>query len=233
MHSFVVPLLLLLTPEAPFSPDYLTDTTEQAFAAVDEQYRDCISLIAEDVEMGREGARNWAAEGGGAPAIHCQAVADLAAGYPRLAAVRLTKLSERADAGDTAARARILAQAALAWLESAEPAFAIEAADKAVSLAPNVGELRFVAAKAHAAAGSWEAAAAAATAAEESGIATAETYLIRAQARRALGKNTPAAEDVIAALKIDPFNLDALVLRGELIQAGVYIRANYQPVNQE
>ena len=38
-----------------------------------------------------------------------------------------------------------------------------------------------------------------------------------------------SADDVIAALRIDPTNLDALVLRGDLSQKGVDIRADYAP----
>ena len=36
-----------------------------------------------------------------------------------------------------------------------------------------------------------------------------------------------AADDVVAALTIDPYNIDALTMRGELRQAGVEIEAYY------
>ena len=218
--------LLLLSPEAPFEPGYLA-VEEAFFSDATPLYGECISLINADPETGRDGARKWYYDGGGAPALHCLAVADLASGYPRLAAVRFTEISERGDAGDLAARATVLGQAALAWLDANEPGFALETADAAIALAPELAELLIVQAKAFAANEQWTDTANAVSAAEEAGAVTAESHLLRAKARRALGKDYLAAEDVVEALKIDPLNLDALVLRGELAQAGIVINANY------
>lgn len=218
----IVALAFLLTPEAPFMPAYL-DRIEGTTA----RYDDCVDLIGRDVALGRRAAEAWASEGGGAPALHCLAIADLAAGFPKLAAVRLTEISERGDAGDKRARARLLAEAALAWLDAENPQQAEIAVGDAKKIAPLLPELDFVAAKVFADAEKWQSAADAVTAAEKAGVASPEAFVIRARAHRALGRDADAANDVVAALALDPYDLDALVLRGELQQAGIAIEAYY------
>lgn len=217
--------LTVLTPEAPYLAPYLAQPVAATDGARHPRHQECVRLLTENLEIGRIAAQQWVTEGGGAPAQHCLAIADLAAGFPRLAAARLSDLSDRPDAGDGADRARLAAQAALAWLDAAEPSLASEAIAKARAFAPDLAELEIVAAKVHASASRWQAAADAVTAAEKAGLVTSETYVIRARAHRALGRNVDAAEDVVKALNIDPFDLDALVLRGELRQAGVEIVA--------
>ncbi|MFN3959382.1 MAG: hypothetical protein ACK4NP_05665 [Parvularculaceae bacterium] len=215
-------VIALLTPEAPYLPTYLA--SEMSAGA---RHQECVRLIVEDVAKGRDGAQRWALEGGGAPAQHCLAIADLAAGFPRLAAARLTDITERGDAGDAGARARVLAEAALAWLEADDIPEAEQAIMAAKSRAPDLAELDFVAAKIYAEANRWQAAADAVSAAEKHGATSPEAYIIRARAYRALGRIEDAANDVVAALSMDPFNVDALTLRGELRQAGVEIEAYY------
>ena len=215
-------VLALLTPEAPFIPAYL-----ESSIGAGKRHQECVRLVIDDIEEGRAGAQRWASEGGGAPALHCLSIADLAAGYPKLAAIRLREIAERADAGDEPARARVLAEAALAWLEAGEVKEAEDAVRAAKTRAPALPELDFVAAKIFAADNRWQAAADAVTAAEEKGVKAPESYLIRARAMRALGRDEAAADDVVAALSIDPLNIDALTLRGELQQAGVKIEAYY------
>jgi len=218
----LIALAFLSTPEAPYLPAYL-DRIE----TTTERYADCVNLIVDDLAMGRRAAERWASEGGGAPALHCLAVAELASGLPRLAAARLTEISERADAGDARARARLLAEAALAWIDAREYEEAEAAIDGAKILTPDLPEIDFVAAKVYAAEQKWQAAADAVTKAEKGGLKAVEAFMIRARAMQALGKNGEAADDVVAALTIDPFNIDALTLRGELQQAGVNIEAYY------
>ncbi len=215
-------VIALLTPEAPFLPVYLASE-----ASAGARHQECVRLIVEDLAEGREGAQRWALEGGGAAAQHCLAIADLAAGFPKLAAIRLTDTAARSDAGDDTTRARILAEAAFAWLEAGDIAEAEKAIANAKERAPALKELDFVAAKIFAADNRWQAAADAVTAAEKNGVKTPEAYVIRARAYRALGRDDDAAEDVVSALTLDPFNIDALTLRGELRQAGVEIEAYF------
>lgn len=217
-------ILLLLTPEAP--------TVVQAAVpeSPDPEYAACVAAVGDNVETGRELATRWASEGGGAPAQHCLAIADLAAGFPKSAAMRLEELAERSDAGDVLVRARILSQAALAWVEAGEPLEADRTIEQAFALAPDAGELYLAAAKVYAANDRQQATIDAITLAENAGFVSADGYVLRARAHFMLAQYHRAAEDDVAALKIDPFNLDALVLRGELAQAGIAIDADYQRV---
>ena len=215
-------VLALLTPEAPFLPAYLESTV-----GASARHEECVRLVIDDIDEGRTGAQRWASEGGGAPAQHCLAIADLAAGYPKLAAIRLRDIADRADAGDDTARARVLAEAALAWLEAGEIAEAEDSLKAAQARASGSPELDFVAAKIYAADNRWQAAADAVSAAEKKGVIAAESYVIRARSLRALGRDDDAADDVVAALTLDPLNIDALTLRGELQQAGIKIEAYY------
>jgi tetratricopeptide (TPR) repeat protein len=220
--KLLIALTFLATPEAPYLAVYL-----ERIETTTARYKDCVSLIVKDVDVGRVAAQRWAVEGGGAPAQHCVAIADLAAGYPRLAAVRLTEIAERTDAGDKKTRARLLAEATLAFLESGDHSHAEETVAAARRAAPGLPEIDFIAAKTFAASEKWEAAVEAVTTAEKAGLKLGEAYLIRARAHQALGRPVEAADDVVAALTLDPFNVDALVLRGELQQAGVKIEAYY------
>lgn len=194
-------------------------TTHNANARYDE----CVARIAANVESGRAAAQKWAAEGGGADAQHCLAIADIAAGFPKLGAARLEEIAQRKDAGDDFVRARLLSQAAEAWLEAGETGFAEAAIKAAFDLVPDAGELHLTAAKVYNARQDWQRAIDAVDAAKEGGFVSADAYVIRGRGHAALGDYQTAAQDVVRALTIEPTNVDALVLRGEVQQAGVVI----------
>jgi len=216
----------VLTPEAPFDP--FTESTAAKANPISSRYQDCIALVEGEIEIGRIAAKQWTAEGGGVPALHCEAIADLRAGFPKLAAVRLTQLSARSDAGDGLVRARYLEQAAIAWLEADELEHASDTIRQAQVLAPNSGELSLTAGLIFAAKERWRATIEAISAAEAEGFKNTAGLVARGKAYKALANYRRAAEDTVAALSIDPFSLDALVLRGELQQLGIAIDANYQ-----
>ncbi|MEM9617143.1 MAG: hypothetical protein AAF936_04205 [Pseudomonadota bacterium] len=187
------------------------------------RYLDCLTLVEADLELGRTAAQQWASEGGGADAQHCLAVADIAAGFPKLGAARLEDTAQRKDAGDDYVRARLLAQAAYAWLQGGEATFAHNAIEKAFALAPESGELHLTAAKVYAAQEKWQRVASSVTAAEDAGFVSSSSFVLRGRALTELGDYQAAAQDVVSALSIDPKNVEALVLRGELQQTGVVI----------
>lgn len=191
------------------------------------RYLDCVTLVEADLEIGRIAAQQWAAEGGGADAQHCLAIADIAAGFPKLGAARLEDIAQRKDAGDDYVRARLLAQAAFAWLQAGEIAFAQAAMENAFALAPDSGELQLTAAKIHAAQERWQKVVDAVTIAEQAGFFSPDAYVLRGRAYTQLGDYETAAQDVVNALTLDPVNVDALVLRGELQQTGVVIDVFY------
>jgi len=191
------------------------------------RYDDCVALLAADIEIGRIAAQQWVSEGGGAEARHCLALADLEAGFPKLAAVRLQEIAQRKDAGDDFVRAKVLAQAAEAWLKAAEPANAEKALLDAQALVPDSGELQLTAAKVFSALARWQDVIDAVTLAEEADFVSAETYVLRARAYVFFGNYETAAQDVVNALSLQPMNIDALVLRGELQQTGIVIDVFY------
>ncbi|NWG70650.1 MAG: hypothetical protein HXY23_03445 [Parvularculaceae bacterium] len=224
--SIVLPaLLLLLTPEAAAPAATAAPGPERSYEA-------CAALVLADAQSGRAFAERWTAEAGGPEAEHCLALADLRAGFPKLAAVRLEELSERAGVGDNIIRARLLSQAALAWLEAEEVAEAARAVAAAVALAPDDDELHLPAARVYAAAEKRQATIDAVTAAESRGLVSAEGYVLRGRAQYFLANYREAADDVVLALKLDPANIDALVLRGDLAQQGIDIRADYSKALQ-
>lgn len=191
--------------------------------AQESRYHDCVALLEADLELGRIAAQQWVSEGGGANARHCLATADLKAGFPKLAAIRLEEIAERKDAGDDYVRARLLSQAAEAWLEAEEPALAEKALQKAFVRTPDAGELHLTAVRVYAALERWQSVINATKAAQEAGFVSPQAYVLRGRAYAAQGNYQVAAEDVVNALTLDPVNIDALVLRGELQQAGVVI----------
>jgi len=198
-----------------------------AVAPETSQYQECIALVKSDIERGRLHAQQWVSTGGGADARHCLAVADLESGFPRLAAARLEEIAERKDAGDDLIRARVLAQAAEAWLKADETANALRTITEALLLVPDSGELQLTAAKVFATLEQWQKVITAVDAAEEAGIISAETFVHRGRAYYAFGNYETAAQDVVDALSIAPTNIDALVLRGNLQQTGIVIDVFY------
>jgi tetratricopeptide (TPR) repeat protein len=196
-----------------------------ALIEANERYIDCITLVDADIEAGRAAAQQWA--GGGADAQHCLALADIAAGFPKLGAVRLEDIAQRKDAGDDYVRARLLAQAAYTWLQAGEAEAAQRAINEAFLLVPDSGELHVTAAKIHAAQKEWHQVVSSVTTAEQAGFASAENYVLRGRAYAELGAYETAAQDVVNALSLNPVNVDALVLRGELQQTGIVIEVYY------
>jgi len=202
-------------------------TTAATAHATDSHYLDCISLIGADIEIGRVAAQQWAATGAGADAQHCLALADIAAGFPKLGAARLEEIALHRDAGDDLVRTRLFLQAANAWLKANELEFAEAAIINAFNLTPDAGELFLTAAKIHAARLRWQDTIEAVTDAEKADFVSAEGYILRGRAHYALGDYEAAAQDVVNALSIDPTNISALTLRGDVQQTGIAIDVFY------
>ncbi len=198
------------------------------------RYESCVALLDADLEAGRREAQQWVGAGGGANARHCLALADLKAGYPKLAAARLDSIAHRKDAGDDFVRARILEQAAEAWLQAGALSYAEKSIAEAIALVPDSGELQLTAAQVYAARERWQEVIDAVTAAEDAGFVSAATYILRGRGYFSFGNYETAAQDVVNALSIEPTNIDALTLRGELQQTGIVIDVSYAaPGNQD
>ena len=215
------------TNQAPLLPDNFDDNSE-LYSGYDPAHRDCLRRVLNDVEIGRIAAQQWVQEGGGPRAYHCLAAADVAAGFPKLAAVRLQQLAETPSAGDNLTRARLYAQAAEIWLEINDTKMAHKLLGLAFNLVPQSGELFLLSGRIHAVDEQWQPVVKAITEAEEAGFVSAQGYFARAKAHQALSQLEAAADDVVNGMRIDPFNLDMLVLRGELQQRGITINTNFR-----
>lgn len=191
-----------------------------------QRYADCVQLIEADLELGRIAAQQWVSDGGGAEARHCLAQADIKAGFPKLAALRLEEIAARNDAGDDYVRARLYDQAAEAWLAAKEPDMAEKALDEALALVPDSGELQLTAAKVYAAQDRWPEVITAVNKAEDAGFISSETFVLRGRGHYTLTHYAAAADDVVNALTLNPTNVDALVLRGDLAREGINIEVS-------
>ncbi|MEO1426543.1 MAG: hypothetical protein AAFU58_07130, partial [Pseudomonadota bacterium] len=103
-----------------------------------------------------------------------------------------------------------------------------DALTPAFALAPDAGDLFALAARIHVARRRWQQAVDAVDQAEALGFRSLLGLVARARGLKELTQFELAAEDVAAALRIDPFFLDALVLRGELAQTGIQINTNFR-----
>lgn len=176
-------------------------------------YQHCLDMVVNDPAGAYAFADAWFATGGGPPALHCQALAEIALGDPQAGATLLEKAAAASKAPE-GARAAVLGQAVQAWLMADDAARAYDAAGKAVELAPQDPDLlvdRSIAA------------------------ATMERYLdaiddldralaldprridaltFRAAAWRNEGKPAAARADIDRAMALDPDNPEVLLERG-------------------
>ena len=87
-------------------------------------------MLADDPTGAYAFADAWDATGGGDPALHCRALAEIALGDPHSGAELLEKAAAASQAPD-ASRAAVLGQAVQAWLMADDPARGYDAASNA------------------------------------------------------------------------------------------------------
>ncbi|NHK28507.1 hypothetical protein FF098_011370 [Parvularcula flava] len=203
--------------------DEAIDVRDSFAGEVDPRYGDCVAALDTDPEAGRAAALRWVTDGGGPPAIHCAALADLAMDLPRVGARRLYALAEDLREEDPGMAARLYAQSAQAWLAGDEPENALIPLEKAYGLAPRSPELHLMAAPVYAGAQRWGQTKRVLDLLESENRLNANGYTLRAKAKQMLADYEGAAADIRTALRQEPDNIDALIIRGELIQAGYRI----------
>jgi tetratricopeptide (TPR) repeat protein len=179
------------------------------------QYRACADKVAKNADAAFEDALTWRGRGGGLAAEHCAALAQLAMGAAKGAATRLMAIARDVRAGKGPVRARIFDQAGNAWLLARDARSADIAFSEALKLAPRDADTWTDRARARAMLRNWAGAEADLTA--SLAIAKrAETYLLRAAARRNLDRLADARRDVDWAVYLNPRYAEALVERGSL-----------------
>ncbi len=195
-------------------------TPAGAFDAA-KRYDTCLLRIYEDPQIALEFARGWMQLGGGAPAAHCAALALIESGQADRGAEALETVARRPDAGDAMMRARLLDQAAAAWTTAGQPKKALGTLDAAIRLAPDDPSLLVERARVWVLISEWEKAAADAAAAAARDAEIPEAWTMLARAQWALDRRSAAVDSLQKALALDPDDVAALLLRGEMRQAGV------------
>jgi tetratricopeptide (TPR) repeat protein len=178
------------------------------------RYDACVAKIDKKPEDAFEDARVWNAQGGGAPADHCAALALVALHEYGEAAKRFEALARGKGDWTVDERAQLLDQAGNAWLLENEPVNGESLFSAALKLAPRNANIWIGRARARALQKNWVGVEEDAAHALTFDAKRADAYVLRAEARKAQGKSKDARGDIEAALKIEPSNPDALVERG-------------------
>jgi tetratricopeptide (TPR) repeat protein len=180
-----------------------------------DQYDRCMDMLADDPSGADALATAW--RGGGEAASHCHALAQVELGNPAAGAALLTTLASTSQA-PASARAEVFGQAAQAWTMAGDTARAFDAANRAISLAPEDPDLRVTHAIAALAVHQDAAAEDDLSDALDADPKRADALTLRATARRHLGHLTEAKADIEAALALEADNADALLERGIIRQ---------------
>jgi tetratricopeptide (TPR) repeat protein len=208
-------VLGLLLPSAAAAAAASVNTVPPAEREAD-TYAYCMQLAKLDAAAAQRLAEEWHQRGGAHPADHCAAIALIALGRYREAAMRLDTLARAMTKAPASLRAEVLDQAGQAWLLAAEPAQAHASARAAVALQPADPELRLDRAEAAASAGYFDQAIADLDIVLKADPTRADALIYRASAYRALDRLDEALADADAALRRVPDSAPALLERGNV-----------------
>jgi tetratricopeptide (TPR) repeat protein len=161
-------------------------------------------------------AQHWARNGGGPPARHCAAIAQLGVGQYVEAATTLEALGRELTDRPAAERAELFAQAGAAWLEARDVKKAVGAYTAGLVVDARNAEIWVDRGIAYAAGATWREAASDFTKALTLSPGRPDVLTLRAAAWRNSGDLPRARADVDSALAIDPNNPDALLERGAI-----------------
>ena len=192
------------TPPLPPAPPRLADGPD---------YEHCLDMLANDPTGAYAFADAWDATGGGAPALHCRALAQIALGDPGSGADQLEKAAAASQASD-AARAAVLGQAVQAWLMADDPARGYDAASNALALSPDNPDLLIDRSIAAATMERYLDAIDDLDRALTLDPARVDALVFRAAAWRNESRLARAQQDIDRAVTLDPDNPEALLERG-------------------
>ena len=182
------------------------------------RYEACLERIETDPENAYEDALTWKFDGGGWPALHCEARALVTLGEEE-GARRMEAMGMATDGGNDAMRVLVLAEAGEAWLLAGEAENARRAYTNALSFNEDSAPLWMGRARAALEQDMWSAAEADATAAISYDATLMEAWRARALARLEQGQLDGAESDMSRARQLDPADIETLVIRGRIIEA--------------
>lgn len=205
----------------PSAPGKEIDPTDYGRFIGSGQYRRCVELIPGDADAAFGTASTWAEQGGGAPALHCAALALLDLGHEADAARRLENLARAPGAGDVPLRMEILGQAGNAWMIAGDPSRAADVFTAGITLGQGIENtdpttLIYDRARARALLEEWQAVETDLSFVLAKRPGDLSALVLRSAARRSLDRIPQAREDVAAALAIAPEDPAALIERGQL-----------------
>ena len=185
--------------------------------AVEKRYRSCMDTVASNAPRALDDARAWVKAGGGDPAKHCAAAAEMVLGRYGEAAETLVSLAKEGGseiASNPVLRASLWGQAAHAFLSADQPQQAETAAAAGSALVPRDPGLLVLHARALAAQERYADAILDLNRAITLDPTLTEAYVFRASALRQQGSLDPAVADLDKALALDPQQPEALLERG-------------------
>ncbi|HUO93698.1 MAG TPA: hypothetical protein VMU22_12285 [Rhizomicrobium sp.] len=180
------------------------------------RYQRCLTLVKSNPRDAESAASAWHTAGGGAAALHCQALALTALHRYGDAAMRLDEAAMIAPGQERDLRVALYDQAGNAWLLAGNPAKAEASLDTAVLLAPRDEDVLFDHARARAARKDWSGAESDLTRLLALDPDRADAWVLRASARHAEGRKVEAGADIAHALAVYPDYPEALVERGTM-----------------
>lgn len=186
-------------------------------APKDEQrYADCMTQARDKPQQGLKAAEAWQQRGGGAPAVHCLAIALMGLKQYDDAATRLESLADLVPSQRRDLRAQALAQAAQAWNAAGKADRALATLNRAIELRPGDVDLLLDRAVLHEAAGRLLEATVDFTEILKAAPDRDDVLLLRASTQRRLNRLDLARADIDRAILINASNADALLERGNI-----------------
>jgi tetratricopeptide (TPR) repeat protein len=180
-----------------------------------DRYEHCVGLVQQDPTAAERNGADWVANGGGAAAFHCEALALVALKRYGEAAGKLDLAAAEKSAG-IAMRSELLDQAGNAWLLAGQADKAEASLTMALSFAPQNEDVLADRARARGLRKDWKGAEADLTAVLALDPNRADIYVLRASARHAQGRKADASADLAHAFDIYPDYPEALVERGTM-----------------
>ena len=184
-------------------------------AAQEMTYGDCVAMVSRSPQTAEQKAQAWQTHGGGAAAMHCNALALTELKRYGEAARVLDALSRNREFTDTD-RADLADQAGNAWLLAGKANEAIQSFSAALAAAPNNLGMLADRARARALLKDWKGADADLSAAILQDQNRADLLVLRASARWAMNRKADAATDVVRSLELYPDYPPALIERGKM-----------------
>ena len=198
------------------------------------RYDRCLTLVKSNAKAAETAAAAWHGTGGGAAALHCEALALTALHRYNEAATKLDQAALIAPGSERDLRIALYDQAGNAWLLAGVPQKAEASIDTALAMAPGDEDILFDRARVRAARKDWRGAEEDLSKLLGMDSDRADAWVLRASARHAEGRKAEASADIAHALLIYPDYPEALVERGSMkFEAGdaAGARADWQRVD--